>query len=356
MPLVDPFPAEIERAVARSAGLWQELRGASLFMTGGTGLFGRWLTQSLVAANRHFDLDLHLYLLSRDPKAFAAQAPHVADDKAVTLLAGDIANFEFPAAPIDYVLHGATTSAAETFHGETPLRKFDTLVQGTRRVLDLAARGGVRRLLFLSSGVAYGEPAADIVHIPESFTGAPDTCDAASGLGQAKRAAEYLCAEYAHRHDFDFTIARCFSFVGPFLPLRLHYAAGNFIQQALEDEAIVVHGDGTQLRSYLYLGDLVTWLVTLLVRRGSHRLYNVGSDRAYSIRELAQLVRDELAPQKPVRVLGQPAYSVGNVPRSRYLPDIERARAEFSLDAWTGLPEAVRLTAAHAQWLAETAR
>lgn len=349
MALHNLLAAEIERAVARAPSLWEELRGASLFVTGGTGLFGRWLLESLAAANRRYALGLHLTLLTRDPAAFAACTPHLAADDAIRVHAGDVMNFELPPARFDFVLHGATTSAAETFRGEASLRKFDTLVLGTRRVLDLAARSGVKRLLFLSSGVAYGQPAAGMTHIPETFAGAPDTCDIDSALGQAKRAAEYLCAEYAHRQGFEFAVARCFSFVGPLLPLDLHYAMGNFIRQAQEDEAIVVKGDGSPLRSYLYLGDLVTWLLTLLVRPNRHRLYNVGSDYAVSILELAELVRDQLAPQKPVRVLGQPAYSVGNVARNCYLPSIERARAEFSLDAWTGLPEAIRLTATHAR-------
>lgn len=345
----DPLAPEIACAVDRSAPMWQELRGASLFMTGGTGLFGRWLLEAVVAANRRFDLGLQVCVLSRNPRAFADRAPHLAANAAVRLLAGDVQSFALDGARFDFIIHGATTSAAETYGGESSLRKFDTLVTGTRRVLDLAARSGVRRLLFLSSGVAYGRPPDGMTHIPETFNGAPETCDIHSALGQAKRAAEYLCAEYASHHQFEFTVARCFSFVGPFLPLDLHYAIGNFVRQALHDEAIVVNGDGTPLRSYLYLGDLVTWLVTLLVRTSRHRIYNVGSDQAISIGELAALVRDQLAPHKPVQVLGRPAYSVGNVPRNSYVPNIERARTEFSIEAWTPLPEAIRLTAINAQ-------
>lgn len=351
----DPFPAEIERAVERSAALCEELRGRSLFVTGGTGLFGRWLAESLVAANRRLDLGLRLTLLTRDPAAFAARAPQLAQDAAVRLVAGDVRRFDAADARFDYVVHGATTSAAETFQGESALRKFDTLVEGTRRVTDLAGGSGAKRLLFLSSGVAYGTPPADMTQIPETFAGAPDSCDIGAALGHAKRAAEYLCAEQAHRHGFEFAVARCFSFVGPFLPLDLHYALGNFIRQALTENAIVVKGDGTPLRAYLYLGDLVTWLLTLLVRPCRHTIYNVGSDRAVAIRELAERVRDRLAPHKPVQVRGEPAYGVGNPPRNIYVPNIARARAEFALDVWTPLSAAIDLTAAHAR-AAEVAR
>ena len=189
-------------------------------------------------------------VLTRDAAAFARQAPYLANDAALTLHPGDVRNFVFPQGHFDYLIHGATTSASETFHGEDPLRKFDTLVDGTRRVLDFAVQCEVERFLFLSSGVAYGTQPADMSHIPESYQGAPDTSDVDTSLGQAKRAAEYLSTYYAHKHGWNNTIARCFSFVGPFMPLDLHYAIGNFIHQALHEEEIMVKGDNVMLEYY----------------------------------------------------------------------------------------------------------
>jgi len=336
---------DLSDIMARMGGLWESLRNESIFLTGGTGLFGRWLLESLMHANRELKLNLKVTVLTRNAQAFKEKAPHLALDSAIDFLHGDVKDFEFPARRYSYLIHGATTSADETFRGEDPLRKFDTLVSGTRHTLDFAVHCKAKRFLFLSSGVAYGTPPAGIDFIPEDYAGAPDTTDVNSALGQAKRTAEFLCAYYAQAHGLNYSVARCFSFVGPFLPLDIHYAIGNFIGQALFEDEITVKGDGLPIRSYLYLADLVTWLLTLLLKGRNGQLYNVGSDQAISIGELAILVRDVLSPKKTVKMLGQSNRSVGNAMRSRYVPEIEKARKELGLDVWTSLAESIRATA-----------
>ncbi|MFH2139391.1 MAG: NAD(P)-dependent oxidoreductase [Pseudomonadota bacterium] len=342
----DVLAQDLANILKRSPALWEMLRGRSLFLTGGTGLFGRWLLETLCHANRELGLGLRVTVLTRDAQAFARQAPHLAAEHMLTLHSGDVRDFAFTKGHFDYLIHGATTSASETFNGEDPLRKFDTLVDGTRHVLDFAARCGIERFLFLSSGVAYGTQPTDMTHIPESYQGAPDTRDVDTALGQAKRAAEYLTSYYAHKHGWQNTIARCFSFAGPFLPLDLHYAIGNFIGQALHEDEIVVKGDGSPVRSYLYMADLITWLFTLLLKGENGQIYNVGSDQPISIIELAYLVRDSLSPQKNIRILGQSNESKGNAVRNRYVPNIDKSRQELSLNVWTELDTAIRLTAA----------
>jgi len=129
----DGLDADFALILQRAAHLWPRLRGQSLFITGGTGFFGRWLLESLRLANHAHQLDLRVAVLSRDPARFRQTAPALTADPAFTLLAGDVRDFIFPPGDFSHVLHLATTSAQETFAGEDSLRKFDTLVHGTRR-------------------------------------------------------------------------------------------------------------------------------------------------------------------------------------------------------------------------------
>ncbi len=343
----DGLDADFALILQRAAHLWPRLRGQSLFITGGTGFFGRWLLESLRLANHAHQLDLRVAVLTRDPARFRQTAPALAADPAFALLAGDVRDFAFPPGDFSHVLHLATTSAQETFTGEDPLRKFDTLVHGTRRVLDFAAERGIGHFLFTSSGVVY-QPDGE-TPIAETSLLAPPTHDPATALGQAKRAAEFLCAHYAARHGWHLGLARCFSFAGPWLPLDLHYAIGNFIAQALQGGPIIVNSDGSALRSYLYASDLVVWLLTLLLESPGGQPCNVGSDQAISIGDLARTVRDLLAPAAEVLILGKPGVSTGNPVRSAYVPNVDRARAVFGLDVWTDLATMIKTTAWHAQ-------
>ncbi len=152
-----------------------------------------------------------------------------------------------------------------------------------------------------------------------------------------------MCALYQEAFGIEVVIARCFAFVGRDLPLNVHFAIGNFIRDALSRDAIEVAGDGSPLRTYLDQDDLADWLLTLLRRGRPGEAYNVGSDEVVSIAALAHLVRDLLAPDKPVRILGQQQETQG---RNRYIPDIRKAERELGLRVTIPLAEAIRRTGA----------
>ena len=136
-------------------------------------------------------------------------------------------------------------------------------------------------------------------------------------------------------------LARCFSFVGKYLDRTIYYAIGNFIQNCLDGKPIVINGDGTPLRSYLYADDLVEWLFAILERGENGRPYNVGSDRAVSIRELAETVRAVLGSKSEIVVKGTTGPDM--IP-SVYVPSIGRSRLELGLDVKVGLVDAIKFS------------
>ncbi len=329
--------ADLDAALARVAAPLRDLDGAALFVTGGTGFFGRWLTALLVRARQRLGLDLGLTVLSRDPAGFAAAYPALARE--LRLVPGDVRDFAFPSGRFTHLVHAATDTVSPD---SAVLEQVGTIVDGTRRVLAFAARAGIGRLLYVSSGAIYGRQPADLPAIPETYMGACDPLDPRAAYGQAKRLGEQLCAIAQARGEIDMVIARAFAFVGPGLPLGAHFAIGNFIRDALAGHPIVVGGDGRPLRSYLYAGDLAAWLVVLLVRGRAGEAYNVGSDRAIDIAGLARLV-GTIIPSPAVEIRG---HVVGDPARHRYVPAIDKARHELGLDAWTPLEAAIARTAA----------
>ena len=346
-----PIIAEDIRVVlSRTQSLWPDLKGASVFITGATGFFGIWLLETLLAANREFSLGMRILALSRDPAAFVKTVPHLAHDPAVTWLVGDVRDFAFPVGPVTYVIHAAAEASAK-LNAEDPQAMFDVCVKGTRRALELASEKRAIRMLFTSSGAIYGRQPRELSHTPEDFTGGPDPLDPKNAYAEGKRAAEQLCAIAGlpppAGSGLHISIARCFAFVGPHLPLDAHFAIGNFIRDALAGGPVLVGGDGTPFRSYLYAADLVEWLLTILLRGESGRAYNVGSEEAVSIRQLADRVAavtatlyPDRAPSK-VTVAKQPR---PGFPAERYMPDCGRARAELGLLPATSLDTAILRT------------
>ena len=334
-----PLPvSDLDHVLEHTEGLWEDLRGSRLFVTGGTGFFGRWMLESFLRANDDLSLGAEVTVLTRDPGRFAESAPHVAGHGAVTLHPGDVKSFEFPKSGSTHVLHMAT----EAGPGMSPSASFHTALVGTERVLGFAAAHGARKLLLTSSGAVYGTQPPDSERLSEDYIGAPRPEDAAAGYGHGKRAAEYLCAVAAAETDLEVKIARCFAFVGPLLPLEANFAIGNFIRDALTRDQIEVLGDGTARRSYLYTADLAVWLWTILIRGQSGRPYNVGSEADLSIADLARLVAAVVRPGTRVQVAETAV--PGRLP-ARYVPSTTRATTELDVQTRIVLDDAVLRTA-----------
>lgn len=333
--------ADLDHAFAAvgEAG-WRALAGRRLFMTGGTGFVGKWMLATLIEADRRLGLGCHVTVLSRDPQAFAASAPWIANASCMSLVRGDVRDFTAPGRRFDTVIHAATDVVAHN----SPRETFSTCVDGTRRVLDFAVQCGAADFLLVSSGAVYGRQPPALERVPEDHAGAPDPLDPASAYGQGKRVAEWLACEQASASRLTVRIGRCFAFVGPGLPLDKHFAAGNFLGAALRGDEIVIQGDGTPVRSYLHASDMSAWLWAVLLRGRAGVAYNIGGDEALSIEQLAHRVVRALGSNVAVRTLAVAA--PGSAP-ARYVPDVGRARAELALPQPIALDEALFRSA---QW------
>ena len=336
--------SDIQEVVSDVGDLWEGLREAKLLLTGCTGFFGPWLLESLLEANRVHGLRLEAWVLTRDASAFQGRCPHLASHPALHLLEGDVRTFRYPDVPMTHVVHGAA-SANSARDPQGPQEVRETILKGTERVLALARRDGVRRLLFISSGAVYGTQPPDVEALEESSPGIPPFIP----YGQAKLDAEGLCWRHLAEHGLPLTIARCFAFLAPHLPLDAHFAAGNFLGDALQGRSIQVRGDGRAYRSYLYGTDLAWWLWTLLLRGELGHACNVGSGQAVTLGALARAIA---SPKGLPVTIAQPP---GHGPAPRYVPSVRRARETLGLVQKVDLGEAIRRTLAwHAHPSAES--
>lgn len=294
-----------------------------ILITGGTGFFGKSILDYRL---RHpeFLSDVEITILSRHPNAFIPENLKLATQTGVTFIAGDVRTFS-SLLHFDTIIHAATAAVTTLSDDEM----YSTIVGGTRNVINLAKMCGATKLLLTSSGAVYGHQTFSVKEVASTK---PTTA-----YGRGKLVAEQLSIA----SGIPTLIARCFAFTGPYLNRRIHYAIGNFIQDCLDNKPIVIKGDGTPLRSYLYADDLVEWLFAILDRGEPGQPYNVGSPHGLSIRDLAETVRSALGTHNEIQVLGAPT----TTPASVYVPDIERAQRELGLAVRTPLPKAIRLSA-----------
>ncbi len=308
-----------------------ELDGKQLFITGGTGFFGKWLLGALLHANATMNLQLQLTVLSRDPHAFLLRHHEVTTCENLSFVRGTVESTPLIQPKFDFIIHAATDTAAYTNDDDEQVRA-RVIREGTHSMLTSTRATGAR-LLNISSGAVYGSATGQLTGAKEDdFVQAVPL----TPYGKAKREAELLCAD----SNVDFVTARAFAFLGPLLPLDAHFAAGNFLRDAIRGGPILVRGDGTALRSYLHPADLVIWLLRILIRGQRGRAYNVGSDEAVTTEQLARHIAKAVEPKPEVVI--QSVQPQG--PQNIYLPNIARARSELNLDVFISLQDAIART------------
>lgn len=338
--------ADLNYILERTSPLWENLRNQRLFITGGTGFFGHWLLDSFAHANRSLNLDASAVILTRDASQATKDFSHLSEDGNISFYQGDVQSFSFPKDEFSYIIH----AAADTKIVGKPLALYQSIINGTQHVLEFAKTlKTLRSFLFLSSGAVYGKQLNSVTHFMEDTPfGEVESQGYKSEYTPAKRDSELLCAQYFHEYNLPVKIARCFSVIGPCMPLNAHFSAGNFIHCGLQKTPIIVQGDGTPLRSWMYAADLAIWLWTILLNGENNRPYNVGSESAISIRDLAFQIAKSFSPWK-LDVAIQQMHEGTTI--DCYVPDVKRAQSELALSPGKDLQEAIHATIRWYQFL-----
>jgi nucleoside-diphosphate-sugar epimerase len=334
---------DLDLILATCAKELKKLRGEEVFFTGGTGFMGKWLLEAFYQINQTGGEPIKATILTRNPESFSREYPYLAGHVAFDLLKGDIQTITLPHTGYRWFIHLASEGVEENDLAGYE-KCFSSIVHGTTNILHQAERCRNPRLLFTSTGAVYGKNPARTGKVDEDCLYAPDLREPMSVYGEGKRIAEYFCLRHGVAGNVIPIIARCFSFIGPYLAENSGQAAWSFLDAGLRNHKITIQGDGSPVRSFLYAADLTIWLIKLLVAGENGYIYNVGSESPVSILQFASEISSALPEPADVQILGRPNGGLGS---NIYLPDTSKIREAINVDEYTPRDVAIKKTLAY---------
>jgi dTDP-glucose 4,6-dehydratase len=297
-------------------------------VTGGAGFLGSHLCDALLAGGNR------VICVDNFETGTLQNIEHIRDPERFLHVGVDIIEPYFIEEPVDYVYHLASP-ASPIDYLRLPLHTLKVGSYGTHHTLGLAKAKRARFLLASTSEV-YGDPREHPQ--PESYWGHVNPIGPRGVYDEAKRYAEALTMAYHRQQGVDTAIVRIFNTYGSRMRPHDGRAIPTFLRQALANRPLTVFGDGSQTRSFCYVGDLLRGIIAL-AECDWHDPVNIGNPDEYSLLELAEIVREVTGSSSEVVFEALPV----DDPRQRR-PDIALARELLGWSPEVGLREGLEQT------------
>jgi nucleoside-diphosphate-sugar epimerase len=258
------------------------------FITGVTGLVGGALTKYL--ADNGEDVTVYVRDREKAEKMFGAEPQ-------ISIVTGNLERGISYDSNVDYIIHAAAPTNS-SFFVESPVETIDSIVLGTKTILELAKAKRVKSVVNLSSMEMYGSPTND-ESLTEDKQFYLDPLNIRSDYPMAKRLAENMCVAYASEYNVPVKIARLAQVLGKKLLASDNRVIAQLIRAAKGGTDIELATDGKTKQTYVGIDDTISGIMTILKKGSNAGAYNLANDSTYcSIRELAEMVASEVASGK----------------------------------------------------------
>lgn len=280
------------------ANRWKEevcLKNSTIFITGATGLIGSVLTKAFLMLNELYDFNIKLVLLVRNREKAGQLFQSYKSYNMITLLVNDICTLDDIPDNVDYIFHCASNTNSKSMVMK-PVETIETIVIGTRNILNIAKKLQVKSMVFLSSMEVYGKVDNLTTRVTENQLGEIDILNERSSYSEGKRIAECLCYSYFKEYKVPVKIARLAQTFGPGISLEDNRIFSQFAKSVIKKENIELHTRGNSIGNYCYITDCLQGLLCLLLKGINGEAYNiVNEDSSMAIRDVAELVIDRFA-------------------------------------------------------------
>lgn len=272
--------SEIEEIIFKSDNFLSLIQNSHILIAGGTGFIGKWLVSTLAEANKTYKLNIKISIITRDittAKRLFADAL-----TGINLVEGDLtASLEIPPQKFDYIFHGGVSSSSLTGNYSSE-QMYNLIVNGTNQLIEFSKKlNSPPTFIHLSSGAAK--------NFEDTALSANSMSEMQKAYGFGKIKAEQMVQEATDNGILKGVNLRLFAFAGPYVPLDQHFAVGNFMNNALKGQPILITGNPDTQRSYLYPTDMITWIFRAAYSRVG-KITDIGSYNILTVRQIAKAI------------------------------------------------------------------
>jgi dTDP-glucose 4,6-dehydratase/UDP-glucuronate decarboxylase len=304
-----------------------EIEGHTFLITGAGGLLGNYMVKLLRYMNENV-LETPCKAILLDNFVTGYEKSIKSDDNILFEKHNVIEPYDTEE-HIDYIVHAAGI-ASPVYYTRFPIETLDVGVLGTRNMLDLAKKKNVKAFMFTSSSEVYGDPDPTFVPTKEEYRGNVSILGPRAVYDESKRIGETMCEAFYNVYDVPTRCVRPFNVYGPGIRPDDYRVLPNFIEHALRNEPLPVHGDGKNTRAYCYINDAIECIYRILFTdKSSGESFNIGNpDQEISVADLAEVVK-KLIPETEIKYTKPPLAVYADSDPKRRCPDISKV-SEFT--------------------------
>lgn len=254
-----------------------KIKNSKIIISGGSGFIGKWLIGSLLNLNNIYKLNLKIYIISRNSKNFEKNYPFLKKEKSINFINLNLSKELLKTKKkFDYFFHLANDSNNK-YYGDLNFQ-LNYNLQITRNIISFCEKNISKKIFFCSSGAA-----DNILDIKKKL-------NFDNSYGIAKLISEQMFINNKKISN-KIVIGRLYTFCGPLMSLKTHFAFNSFLNDVLNEKNIELKGNGETIRSYMYASILAVCILNLtLGKKYSQIVHEIGSTKKISILNLAKKI------------------------------------------------------------------
>lgn len=275
---------------------WEVLKHKTVLISGANGFIPSYIVEVLLALK-----DVKVIAVVRNIHKAHKKFTHHLDNPNLKIIVQDITDRINISDKIDFIIHAAS-QASPKYYGVDPVGTLKANTIGTYNLLELARDKNIEKFLFFSTGEVYGIIDENTPVLNEDYAGKVNCTDIRACYGESKRMGENMCVCYSYQYNFHVNMIRLSHTYGPGVELNDGRVFGDFVNNILNNQNIILNSDGSAKRSFCYITDMIKAMFYVLFYGENQNAYNISAETETSILELAQTLTN-LYPEKGLKII-----------------------------------------------------